>query len=227
MSRGFQRACLTVLIVVAVGAAFAEEPADAIYRGWSRAVQFDVSPPLRTIAPAAIVAPPRNLIDPDSGVIFPPGPQVADPVVQTEVLGADIPSPVISFAATPNVEGYVPPDPVGDVGPNHYVAMTNVYYSIYNKSGVLLYGPAGNNTLWTGFGGDCQTSNDGDPIVLYDQYADRWILTQFTASAALLQLCRHLDLARSARDLLPLRVFDWRQLPRLPQVRCLAGCLLH
>ncbi len=182
MSRGFQRACLTVLIVVAVGAAFAEEPADAIYRGWSRAVQFDVSPQLRSIPPGPIVPPPANLIDPDSGVIFPIGPLVADPVVQTEVGGTDIPSPAISFDATPNVLGYSPPDPVGEVGPNHYVAMTNVHYSIYSKSGVLLYGPAGNNTLWTGFGGACQTSNDGDPIVLYDQFADRWILTQFTAS---------------------------------------------
>ena len=35
------------------------------------------------------------------------------------------------------------------------------------------------NTLWTGFGGPCQTRNDGDPIVLYDQMADRWFLSQF------------------------------------------------
>ena len=33
-----------------------------------------------------------------------------------------------------------------------------------------------------GFGGDCQTDNAGDPVVLYDQLADRWILTQFTSS---------------------------------------------
>ena len=35
--------------------------------------------------------------------------------------------------------------------------------------------------FWSGFGGDCETSNDGDPIVLYDQLADRWLLSQFTA----------------------------------------------
>ena len=71
---------------------------------------------------------------------------------------------------------------MGDVGPSHYVAMSNLYFQIYSKAGTSLYGPAANNTLWAGFGGDCQTNNAGDPIVLYDQLADRWILTQFTSS---------------------------------------------
>jgi hypothetical protein len=42
-----------------------------------------------------------------------------------------------------------------------------------------LYGPAAGNTLWTGFGGVCSTSNDGDPIVQYDHLADRWMMSQF------------------------------------------------
>jgi len=53
---------------------------------------------------------------------------------------------------------------------------------VLTKTGTTLYGPAANNTLWTGFGGDCETDNDGDPIVLHDQLADRWLLSQFTAS---------------------------------------------
>jgi hypothetical protein len=183
MSQGLRRACLMVLIVAAGSAAFADEPTAAIYRGWSKAVQFDVSPPLRSIPPLPIAPPPANLVEPDSGVILPMGPVVADPVVQAEAPRGEIPTPLISFDATPNILGYSPPDPVGEVGANHYVAMTNVYYSIYSKSGNLLYGPAGNNTLWTGFGGNCELRNDGDPVVLYDQHADRWILTQFTASA--------------------------------------------
>ena len=183
MSREFQRACFSILIVVAAGAAFAEEPAEGIYRGWSKAIQFDISPPLRTIASQPIVAPPRNLIDPEPGDIFPPGPQEADPVVQTEVRGSEIPSPVISFDAQSNYAGVVPPDPVGEVGPHHFVAMSNLHFAIYDKSGTRLYGPAASNTLWAGFGGECQSSNDGDPIVLYDQLADRWILTQFALGA--------------------------------------------
>jgi len=55
----------------------------------------------------------------------------------------------------------------------------NLSFAVYSRSGALLYGPAATNTLWQGFGGPCETTNDGDPIVLYDHLADRWILTQF------------------------------------------------
>jgi len=179
-----KRAGLTALIVVAAGAASAAAPNEGIYLGWSKAVQFDVSPPLRSITPGVGVPPPVNLVEPDTGDLFPPGPQVSDPVVQTDAPRGTIPAPLISFDATPNVLGYSPPDSVGEVGRDHYVAMTNVHFSIYDKSGGLVYGPAANNTLWTGFGGRCETRNDGDPIVLYDHLADRWILTQFTAGSA-------------------------------------------
>ncbi|HET7285932.1 MAG TPA: hypothetical protein VFI71_00635, partial [Pyrinomonadaceae bacterium] len=42
--------------------------------------------------------------------------------------------------------------------------------------------PKNGNVVWQGFGGRCQTDNDGDPIVQYDQLADRWVLTQFAVS---------------------------------------------
>ncbi len=82
-----------------------------------------------------------------------------------------------------NIDGVYPPDPNGDVGPNHFVQMVNLHFQIFNKNGVSLYGPAANNTLWTGFGAPCETSNDGDPVVLYDPIADRWIMSQFTATS--------------------------------------------
>lgn len=43
----------------------------------------------------------------------------------------------------------------------------------------MLYGPANVNTLFAGMGGVCETTNDGDPIVLYDHLADRWLVSQF------------------------------------------------
>src|SRR5829696_2862567 len=85
-----------------------------------------------------------------------------------------------------------PPDTTGDVGPNHYVQWVNLRYSIYTLSRTnneitgfnLVPGfPKQGNVVWQGFGGRCQTDNDGDPIVQYDQLADRWILTQFAVSA--------------------------------------------
>jgi hypothetical protein len=44
--------------------------------------------------------------------------------------------------------------------------------------------PKNGNTIWAGFGGPCETYNDGDPILQYDQLANRWILTQFAVSAS-------------------------------------------
>ena len=72
-----------------------------------------------------------------------------------------------------------PPDPSGDVGPNHYVQMVNVRYQVWNKNGAPLLGPLNINTIWNGLPGPWSASNDGDPIVLYDETADRWLLTQF------------------------------------------------
>ncbi|HEX9236154.1 MAG TPA: hypothetical protein VF972_07730, partial [Actinomycetota bacterium] len=51
----------------------------------------------------------------------------------------------------------------------------------YSKKGVLQFGPAGLGTLWQGFLPDCQDES-GDPVVLYDQAADRWLLSQFTTA---------------------------------------------
>lgn len=75
--------------------------------------------------------------------------------------------------------GVLPPDTVGDVGPNHYVQMVNSAFAIYDKSGNLLAGPTQINALWGNFGGPCETNNNGDPIVRYDHLADRWLISQF------------------------------------------------
>ena len=159
-----------------------------IYRGLSPVVKFDVSPPLREMQP---ILGPGQLRENEDREILPWKVRFApelDPVAQSVVGGkdtsggAEIPAPIITFNAQPNVNGVVPPDPNGTVGPNHVVTMVNLTFQIFDKSGNSLFGPANNNTLWAGFGGDCQTDNSGDPVVLYDRAADRWVLSQFTAS---------------------------------------------
>ena len=118
--------------------------------------------------------------------------------VQTEV--SDAPAdlvPVNSFAGgtTDSFAGqasaFVPPDTVGDVGPNHYVQMVNSTYQIWNKQGTSLAGPTNINALWSGYapGTPCRETNDGDPIVLYDQAANRWMLAQFSVNGASYQMC--------------------------------------
>jgi len=190
-------ALLTVPALLARAAAAPQNQAPIItgqYRGLSPVIHFDVSPPLRSLAPAEIniqdtieILDDRDAIGPDA--VY--GPQDADGALQDFFGSAsrDIPSPSVGFDGPSNIAGVAPPDPVGDVGPNHYVAMSNLYFAIYSKTGTLLYGPAATNTLWSGFGGECQADNSGDPVVLYDQLADRWLLTQFTASGPTYSEC--------------------------------------
>jgi PKD repeat protein len=71
-----------------------------------------------------------------------------------------------------------PPDCNGTVGPNHYMQTINVTYTIYNKTGTLLAGPTNMNTLFSGVPG--AGNNDGDPIIMYDEQADRWLAAEFS-----------------------------------------------
>ncbi len=78
--------------------------------------------------------------------------------------------------------GVNPPDVSGDVGRNHYIQAVNSFdgtsYTIYNKAdGSVAAGPLRLSDL-AGEG----VSGMGDPIVLYDHLADRWLLSEFTAT---------------------------------------------
>src|SRR5262245_33910247 len=78
-----------------------------------------------------------------------------------------------------------PPDTVGAIGATQYVQWVNTSFAVFNKTtGAVVFGPANGNTLWQGFGGRCESDNDGDPIVAYDKAANRWIMTQFSVSAS-------------------------------------------
>ena len=89
-------------------------------------------------------------------------------------------TPNLNFAGA-SFTGVNPPDTVGDVGPSHYIQMINSSKGsiviVYNKSGTMLAGPFNLQSLWT-VGGSC-ASGRGDPIVLYDRLADRWLLSEF------------------------------------------------
>jgi hypothetical protein len=72
-----------------------------------------------------------------------------------------------------------PPDPNGDVGPNHYVQAVNTAIAIYDKTGNLLASFTEDN-LWSGVGATpCNGNSQGDPIVVYDWLADRFVITWF------------------------------------------------
>jgi hypothetical protein len=87
--------------------------------------------------------------------------------------------PFVNFEGVGNRNSVYPPDTDGDVGPDYYFQMINLSFQIFDKQGNSLYGPADNRVLWDGFIGPWTSTNDGDPIVLYDELADRWVASQF------------------------------------------------
>ncbi len=163
-------------------------------------VHFDTSPkPLREMFDTGErPAPARGGRDFEPGRPQPVGNRITpftDPLADKSV---GVPSALAEIKAStngvpvdPNAR-VAPPDTTGDVGPNHYVQWVNLRYSIYTLTrgtnneitgfNVVPGFPKNGNVVWQGFGGRCGSDNDGDPIVQYDQLADRWVLTQFAVS---------------------------------------------
>ncbi|MEG9327693.1 GEVED domain-containing protein [Salinimicrobium catena] len=84
--------------------------------------------------------------------------------------------PILTFGAA--TSGSTPTDPTGAVGPNHYVNAWNSAFAIYDKQGNLLLPPADLKSI----GGNFADEDLGDPIVFYDSFADRFLITQFSDS---------------------------------------------
>jgi len=155
----------------------------------SKAVHFDISKKLRDVTP---IQPglrertwknkevPNEFDIPDDLMNMAPL-KGDDPVLQDNMRSSREGGTIDqNFSGVSNLQGVAPPDTQGDVGPDHYFQMVNSSFAIWDKTGNLLYGPADNITLWDGFPGPWSSTNDGDPVVLYDEYADRWIATQFS-----------------------------------------------
>jgi fibronectin type 3 domain-containing protein len=166
------RSLLGVLFTLAIALpAFSQQPVV------SYPVHFDISPPMRDIiAPplAGGTAPPALLAIPRA----PQAPQF-DPVRQNTPGPASNTTPGIGFDAQGVTCGCAPPDTNMAVGPNHIVQWVNLSWAVYDKLGSPVQAPKAGNSFWSGFGGDCQTHNNGDPIIQYDAVADRWLATQF------------------------------------------------
>jgi hypothetical protein len=110
-----------------------------------------------------------------------------DSVVQSRLAKPNMPAPGLDFDGIgyPGVAcSCAPPDPNGEVGATQYVQLVNQAFQVFNKtSGASELGPVDIAAFWSGFGGVCQTNGDGDPIVLYDQLADRWVISQFAGAS--------------------------------------------
>jgi uncharacterized repeat protein (TIGR01451 family) len=151
-----------------------------------RSVKNDVSRPLRLM--------PAKPIRPGAEHEASPNPQpvshhkdVADAAHQTKRFGPNMPSTTLNFDGIlfPGVScNCAPPDTNGEVGATQYVQMVNTGFQVFNKTtGASVFGPVDINTVWTDFGGVCEAPSFGDPVVLYDQLANRWLISQFAGAS--------------------------------------------
>jgi len=97
-------------------------------------------------------------------------PQNGDPARQTEYGQR---SSATSWVNVIGQGGGFPPDPSGAAGPNHYVQAVNTKWRVFNLQGQPISSSFNLNSLWPG------SANAGDPIVMYDDLADRWFISQF------------------------------------------------
>lgn len=162
-------------------------------------MSFSVTPPIRDLPPHTVAAGPNRVVPIGRlPITVPFAPEaVANPVALTSELAAPVlqlgpPTPLVPF---PNLtfEGLsasddtavfgstvAPPDTNGDVGPDHYVQMVNTVFRVFDKlTGFPLTPPTALSSLFASLPGACADTDDGDPVVLYDPLADRWLLTQF------------------------------------------------
>jgi hypothetical protein len=187
VSLNLRAGALAVLAVAMLGpglialpvVAQASPPQSGLTAG--RSLKNDVSAPLSSLQASPVIPGgkgnhSRRPLQPSrSGQDLPTSPAT----LQNTPIGLAIPSTSTNFEGVNNLDGVLPPDTNGDIGPNHYVQWVNLHFKIFNRAGTAVLGPSAGNTLWSGFGGNCEFTNHGDPIVRYDRTADRWVFTQF------------------------------------------------
>jgi len=151
-------------------------------------IRNDTSPALRTM-PDQKIAPlaPHQAVRPSitRGRTLQQGRR--DPAVQSSLPKANMPATILNFdgIAYPGVSCFcAPPDTNGEVGLTQYVQIVNEGVQVFDKTtGSSVLGPVSIESFWSGFGGVCETNGDGDPVVLYDQLANRWVVTEFAGTS--------------------------------------------
>jgi hypothetical protein len=147
-----------------------------------RSYKNDISQPVRAM-PQSHVAPRPAAEAVKHPSLFKEHENGRDPVVQSTMPSPQMPAPILNFNGIP-YPGVVcfcaPPDTNGEVGLDQYVQIVNEGFQVFDKTtGNSVFGPVAISSLWSGFGGACETGGAGDPVVVYDQLANRWVITQF------------------------------------------------
>src|SRR4029079_150585 len=162
-----------------VAVAAAKSPAQNV--GMSRAYR---TPPLRTMKSAPYTEGPRQAAENErpSFLRVPlRGLPEGDGALQTKSSGTRTPAPDQNFEGINNMCSCYPPDTNGAAGATQYVQVVNAHFAVLTKTGTQVVPPTTINTLFPGTP-HCATLNRGDPAVVYDQFTQRWVITQFAFS---------------------------------------------
>lgn len=183
---------LTVLMLMSIFAVAQQTstPNVLTHPDVNQPIHFDVSRPLRDMATEVAPqmgfhqAPPVKYPQLEKLMQYAKQEQPADGALQSQ------PGPAIAATLGLNLlgvgngfPGYSVPDAPPDVnlavGDTQVLQWVNVSYAVFNKStGAVVAGPIAGNAFWSGFGGGCQSANSGDPVILWDKIAHRWVAVQ-------------------------------------------------
>ncbi len=151
-------------------------------RELSRQLTPGAAPPEGEPGPIGPIPPRRPIYDPTvQGAARGPSGDSAAAAFDAGEAFDQLSAPIVNVAGMTFGDG--PPDTIGDVGPNHYVQMINATtFQVFDKDGNPdPLGVVNLRALWQAAGqaGTECDSQRGDPTVVYDHLADRWLLSQF------------------------------------------------
>lgn len=183
-----KRMLFTVVALVTILSANAQKNESDSQSGVIYPVKFAITKPLRELAKEAVIdAETPGELKKESGdrthrqpynvtADADAQPKGEDPIAQKTMGSKQLTAPIANWAGLAGTG--TPPDPTGAAGPDHFVQAVNTQYRIYTKTGgnVIGGGPFNLGTLLFG-------ENAGDPIVMYDKFAQRWFISQFAESS--------------------------------------------
>ncbi len=144
----------------------------------AQCTDFFITPPMRELANEDFIENPPGKIGKDrKRRTYEPNPlftgEKPDPLRNIGQNNKSTSGPALIDVNEAGMNGGFPPDPSGAIGPDHYVQAVNTTWRVYDSEGDTEGFPFSLSSLWDG------SSNDGDPIVMYDQFYDRWFISQF------------------------------------------------
>lgn len=210
-----QKAVITTMVILSCAAVNAQDV--------STAVSMFVSNPLREIRPAQV----KDYFDqpflPERELERPPD---RAPFLAEKGIIQALPGPPVDLTVTLNVPGIStssrPADPSGAVGTTQYVQAVNGRgFGVFDKStGSIVAGPTAISTLWQGTSDRCGNHDHGDPIVLYDKLANRWVISQFIVrkKKRIFSECVAVSTTDDATGRYNLYRFDYNAMPDYPKL---------